>query len=251
MQKLKRGTIREDGMVFWAYAKNLKSGEHWITKNKYDEKLSKEKERLLQSLNSVPKEKRTLKRGTVREDGKVFIQYSKHCLNGEYWTDPKKLEKTKLREKNYSAKYRFRNPVKAKDSENRSRKKKLKNDPLYKLSWSVKGLIRKSFRKSCLNKRSRAEKILGCSIKFFKSYIENKFESGMTWENRSSWHLDHIIPIGLAKTEKEVVALNHYTNFQPLWAKINMAKGMSIRPVTDPEQIAILDKILKNLQSEF
>ena len=28
-------------------------------------------------------------------------------------------------------------------------------------------------------------------------------------------------------------------------------KGMSIRPVTDPKQIAILDKILKKLQSEF
>ena len=27
------------------------------------------------------------------------------------------------------------------------------------------------------------------------------------------------------KTEEEIVSLNHYTNFQPLWAADNIAKG--------------------------
>ena len=47
----------------------------------------------------------------------------------------------------------------------------------------------------------------------------------MTWENRSDWHIDHIIPIASAITEEDVIRLNHYTNLRPLWAKDNLAKG--------------------------
>lgn len=47
----------------------------------------------------------------------------------------------------------------------------------------------------------------------------------MNWSNQGIWHLDHIKPISLATTEEEVIALNHYTNFQPLWAEDNLRKG--------------------------
>jgi hypothetical protein len=46
----------------------------------------------------------------------------------------------------------------------------------------------------------------------------------MTWDNYGEWHLDHIKPISLGKTEEEVIQLYHYTNFQPLWAKDNVVK---------------------------
>lgn len=47
----------------------------------------------------------------------------------------------------------------------------------------------------------------------------------MCWENHGEWHLDHIIPISYAKTEKEILDLNHYTNYQPLWKLDNLTKG--------------------------
>ena len=50
----------------------------------------------------------------------------------------------------------------------------------------------------------------------------------MSWENRQEWHLDHIYPVSLAKSEEELIRLNHYTNFQPLWAKDNLQKGNKI-----------------------
>jgi hypothetical protein len=50
----------------------------------------------------------------------------------------------------------------------------------------------------------------------------------MSFENHGKWHLDHIVPISSAKTEEEVIALNHHTNFQPLWAFDNLSKGNRI-----------------------
>ncbi len=47
----------------------------------------------------------------------------------------------------------------------------------------------------------------------------------MTLSNHGKWHLDHIIPISYAKSKEEVYILNHYTNFQPLWAIDNLSKG--------------------------
>ena len=47
----------------------------------------------------------------------------------------------------------------------------------------------------------------------------------MTFENYGSWHLDHIKPLALAESEEDVILLNHYTNFQPLWAIDNFKKG--------------------------
>ena len=47
----------------------------------------------------------------------------------------------------------------------------------------------------------------------------------MTWENHGEWHLDHKTPISWATNEDEVYTLNHYENFQPLWAFDNRSKG--------------------------
>ena len=50
----------------------------------------------------------------------------------------------------------------------------------------------------------------------------------MSWENAGQWHYDHIYPVSLAKDEEELIRLNHYTNFQPLWAEDNLRKGSKI-----------------------
>jgi hypothetical protein len=86
-----------------------------------------------------------------------------------------------------------------------------------------------AFKKSNNKKLSKTSEILGCSLDEFKNYIETKFELWMNWSNfgmkkdelNRSWELDHIIPLVTAKTEEEVIKLNHYTNFQPLCSKIN------------------------------
>ena len=47
----------------------------------------------------------------------------------------------------------------------------------------------------------------------------------MSWDNHGEWHIDHITPISYAKTEEDVLKLNHFSNFQPLWEFDNLSKG--------------------------
>jgi hypothetical protein len=103
-------------------------------------------------------------------------------------------------------------------------------DSLFKLKCSIKTNICGAFKRGTnqFKKTARTEEILGCTIEEFIKYIESKFTEGMTIDNHGEWHLDHINPLALATTEEEVVCLNHYTNFQPLWAIDNLIKGSKI-----------------------
>lgn len=116
--------------------------------------------------------------------------------------------------------------IKNKDKINDYRNKKLLNDPLFKLSHTIRNLIKNSIKKQGYSKTSKTYNILGCSYEFFKIYIEDKFDDKMSWDNHGKyWHLDHIIPISWAKDEEELYKLNHYTNYQPLSAIENLSKN--------------------------
>ena len=63
----------------------------------------------------------------------------------------------------------------------------------------------------------------------FRKRFESLFTDGMSWDNMSEWHIDHIRPVAsfnYDSTEhpdfKKCWALN---NLQPLWAVDNMSKG--------------------------
>jgi hypothetical protein len=103
--------------------------------------------------------------------------------------------------------------------------KRHKDNPLFKLKSSVRCRIRIAIKKQRLNKNTSTSKMLGCTWKELKTHLENQFTEGMTWDNYGKWHVDHIKPLALAKTEEEMIKLNHYTNLQPLWAKDNLSKG--------------------------
>lgn len=105
---------------------------------------------------------------------------------------------------------------------------KYKTDPLYTLKYRIKCAIKRSFRKKGYSRKSSVAHILGCSYAEFLLHLESRFKDGMSWENRSEWHIDHIIPLASAKNEEDVIKLNHFTNLQPLWAKDNLQKGASM-----------------------
>lgn len=97
------------------------------------------------------------------------------------------------------------------------------------LQMSLRGRLRKAIKRN--QKAGSAVADLGCSIDFFKQYLESKFQPGMSWDNRSNWHIDHIKPLSkfdLSKRDQLLEACN-YRNLQPMWAVDNMIKGNRLR----------------------
>lgn len=108
--------------------------------------------------------------------------------------------------------------------------KEKKLNPVYKLSTTIRSLIRDSFIRNGLRKSGKTENILGCSIEFFIEYILSKCPEGITISDfgKFGYHIDHRIPISIAKTEEEVIKLCHYTNLQPLFWRDNLSKSNKI-----------------------
>lgn len=113
--------------------------------------------------------------------------------------------------------------------------KKLKNN----ISCNLRNHL---LAKGC-KKTRKTEEMIGCSIDFFKTWLESQFEEGMNWNNRGkfeknkvrSWQIDHIVPCNLFDLTKdeEVLICFHYTNMRPLWQEENRARprdGSDLEP---------------------
>lgn len=173
----------------------------------------------------------------IREYRKVYRRE-----NIEYITQKdreyKKLNPDKF--KKYREEYYEKNKDKYQDSYKNNKNEVLERqrlyqnerrrlDPLYKISKNIRTSIYQSLTKNGYSKKSKTYKIIGCTFLEFKNYIESKFEPWMNWENYGKyngnpnfgWDIDHIKPISSAINEDELLALNHYTNLQPLCSYIN------------------------------
>lgn len=107
-------------------------------------------------------------------------------------------------------------------------REKRRTNPLAKLRANIGTLIANSLTNSGYSKESNTASILGCSFEQFYDHIESLFIVGMSWNNRSDWHIDHIIPVSFATNESELLQLNHYSNLRPIWAFDNLSKGNTI-----------------------
>lgn len=104
-------------------------------------------------------------------------------------------------------------------------RRKNKENPVFLAKTRFRNILSQALRRDNYGKKSKANEVLRCTWDEFKLHIERQFVKGMTWENKSKWAIDHIVPLASAKTEEDVIRLNHFTNLRPLWAKENRAKG--------------------------
>jgi len=87
----------------------------------------------------------------------------------------------------------------------------------HKLQSVLNRIVKRNLHYSCFLQ------YIGCTVDEFKTYIESKFLSGMTWKNNGQgtgkWQFDHIIGLNnfdLSKEKDRYVAFN-YKNVQPMW----------------------------------
>lgn len=104
-------------------------------------------------------------------------------------------------------------------------KERMKNNINARLAARLRNRIWQALHAK--NKIGSAINQLGCTVTELVQYLEEKFQSGMSWENYGKWHIDHIKPLSsfnLADKDEFNKACN-YSNLQPLWAKDNQRKS--------------------------
>lgn len=161
--------------------------------------------------------KQDKKQTEFRINRRCFDNFNDLC----YSCDPKtnwSEEKKRISEK----KYRTNNPDKMKE-----KYKKLSKFVNRRIRTSFNSRIKKALLNTNNKKNLKTIEYLGCSIDFFKGWIEHLFQENMSWENQGKWHLDHVKPCAsfdLNQPEEIKVCFN-WKNYQPLWAIDNLKKG--------------------------
>ena len=123
----------------------------------------------------------------------------------------------------YQKEYYNRNKVKINNKYNIRRNE----DDLFRFKENIRNLIKNSIIGNGYSKKSKTNKILGCSYEEFKEYIELQWEDWMNWDNygnpkdgiiepNKTWDIDHIKPLKLCENEIDIIEFNHYSNLQPL-----------------------------------
>lgn len=192
----------ETGLIFWSKSHN------WLTKEQFASyRASKD---------------RAAKKFRERHPNYGNEQYAKHKHKWrEYYlrNRDKKIRNSKM--------WAIKNPERKLEICKRSYSKRLKTNNVFRLRVLIGNRVKNALRRRDYDKNESCIKIVGCSAHDLRRHIESQFKPGMSWDNHGlrGWHVDHIIPLAIAKTQEEMESLCHYTNLQPLWAKDNLSKG--------------------------
>jgi hypothetical protein len=96
----------------------------------------------------------------------------------------------------------------------------------YRLAKRISGQLRRCLRGGKLG--NKTAELVGWSADELKSHLERQFVKGMTWENMSEWHIDHIVPLSSFDIDgpesKNIKTAWALTNLRPIWARENMKK---------------------------
>jgi len=189
------------------------------------------------------------------EKNKERIKIKNRERGKRYRADPKNKEKIKESNRKYAiknrekilayhAKYRKKNKEKInqggkewyyKNKEKVRARQRIyerirRNTLHFKIKDNMRRRIRTALKKDNGKKTKRTMKLVGCTAEQLKQYIEKQFKPGMSWEQRNSFHIDHIIPCAsfdLTKLSEQKKCF-HYTNLQPLYPIENIKKGAKL-----------------------
>lgn len=221
--RLQRGHIGENGMIFWAYFPNGK--EQWLTEDQVAEKREKSKQaKRKHYANNAESELERAKKWRADNPEKVKEIHKENRVKNR----DRRIQNTKdWRDRNaehvkaYAKKYGTEKAHVIRANMNR----RYKEDDLFALRMRLRSRTLIAFRQKGYSKDTKTADTLGCTWEELKAHIEGKFVDGMCWEKFEDIEIDHIIPVSSAKTKEELIALFNFKNLQPLWWWDNRLKG--------------------------
>ena len=218
-QDKKRGYVRpSDGSILFNKCKSRAKSAKGVTlcvwcanQDEFDEQLEKTKASAQKSYAKHREARKARVKKYADQNREKIRKYHRDRRQGP--------ERDKLLEA------KRENNRKHKDKTNAYFRKRRQVDPLFDLSCRCRMRIVSAFRYGGWKKKCKTSEMIGCSWEELKEHIESQFTDGMSWDNRSEWHVDHRLPLAAATTEEEVLKLCHYTNLQPMWKKDNLCKS--------------------------
>ena len=190
--------------------------------------------------------------GCVKEYAKEYYQKNKEKIkqrSAARYADKKEEINSKAVEKyrtdhefrekqiKNSRRYRKENPEKAAASHKKSVRQyyqKRKNCPDFMMTAHCRGLVNRTLEFTGAARTKRSYEELGYTPKQLREHIEGLFYEGMSWENRSEWHIDHVISIHefIKLGVRDLKKINALKNLRPVWAKENLSKnkGFALAP---------------------
>jgi hypothetical protein len=107
---------------------------------------------------------------------------------------------------------------------------KRRTDINFAIAERLRARIKSASRNAGAEKSARTMVLTGCSAADLRKWLEVQFVDGMSWENRSNWHIDHVIPcsaFNLSDSQQQAVAF-HFTNLRPVWSTQNLQKSAKV-----------------------
>ena len=136
-----------------------------------------------------------------------------------------------------------------KNSINAHRRERRNNEPGYAIKVRLRSRMRSAVRAAGLDKKyASSTELLGIDTKGLAEWLESQFVDGMTWENRSEWHIDHRIPckaFDLTDPQQQRICF-WYRNLQPLWSSDNLSKS---NKYSEEDKQVLIDNYKMSLSS--
>jgi hypothetical protein len=149
----------------------------------------------------------------------------------------KNLERSKRWRDNNKARYKQLQKNWKQQNPGRSNeyiKRRYAEDPSFAMAYRIRARVYQAIQKGGASKTGSTEELVGCSFDYLRDHIERQFKGRMSWDNPSSFHIDHVIPLAsfdLTDPAQLKVACN-WQNLRPLPPKKNMSKGAKL---TEPQ----------------
>ena len=137
----------------------------------------------------------------------------------------------------------------------RSEYRKTEEYKKWKKEYDLKNSYKSRYRDSLksvikrlkLKKNNYTNELLGYSDLDFKLHIESQFVGDMSWENKNSFEIDHIIPISAFIENTPLNIVSALDNLKPMDPIDNLKKFTSI----DYDHINIYEKYIDFLKPEY